>query len=94
MQYDVYVDMSRPLTVAERFDIFEALDAHVPHSGYVGLDKGPNDEMFFVVNADSDAEAVAQATRYAAMAIRESGVDVQYTVAMHTIDGGLRTWKF
>jgi len=93
MRYSVYADMSRPLTPEERNAVAAALEAQVPHSGCVGPQEGSNDEAYYAVEADTDEDAIAQATRYAALAIRMSGVDVKYTLEVQALDGGLRKWK-
>ena len=62
MRYAVYADLSRPLTGRERSAVCEALDATVLDSGCVGRQKGPNDEVYFCVDAISEEDAKAQAS--------------------------------
>jgi len=88
MEYSVYADLSRPLMGEERSAVAEALDASVPESGCVGIQSGSNDEMYFCVEAGSDAEAEAQAVRYAEIVFREAGLDMEYTLTLQTTRSG------
>jgi hypothetical protein len=93
MRYNVYVDLSRCLTNQERSAVFEALETNVPDSGCVGPHKGEQqEEVFFRVEAPSDEEAGALAARYAAIVLKHSGLDTQYSVSLQTGDGGFRAW--
>jgi len=88
MQYAVYADLGRPLTDEERSAVAAALDAKVPGSGCVGMQNGPNDELYFCLEAAGDAEAEAQAVWYAALVFREAGLDAEYTLTLQTTRSG------
>ena len=52
MRFDVYADLSRPLTESERSAVAEAMDASVPGGGCVGFQgRAANlqEEVFFFV---------------------------------------------
>ncbi len=85
MEYAVYADLSRPLTEQERSTIFAALDAIVPDSGCVGLQKGPNDEVYFTVDALSLEEAKAQATQYMNQILNKVELDIGYTLELQKL---------
>jgi hypothetical protein len=78
MEYAVYADLSRPLTVEERSSLFEALDSIVPNSGFVGRDRAPNDEVYFCIEADNEDEAIAQAAQYMSKMLEKAALDVTY----------------
>lgn len=80
MKYSVFVDLSRHLASGERSAVFEALEARVPDSGCVGVDKGPNDEVYFCVEAGSEKEASEKARRYMSIVIQEAGLNVECTI--------------
>jgi hypothetical protein len=82
MHYSVFVDLSRQLSIEERSSIFEALEANVPGSGCVGVDKGPPDEVFFGVEADSEKEASDKAKHYMSIVAQKTGLDAKYTVTL------------
>jgi hypothetical protein len=84
-EYGVFADLNRPLVKHERDAIFEALEANVPNSGYVGLQKGPNDEVYFAVDAPSAVEADAQAKRYMEIVLREAKVAVEYAIQLQKL---------
>ena len=92
MLYAIYVDMARQLTAQERSAVADALEAHVPSGGCVGLQKGPNDEVYFDVEASSDEEAEALAARYISLVLQTAGLDEEYTITLQTTDGGFRNW--
>jgi hypothetical protein len=60
MEYAVYADLSRRLAEHERTALFKALEASVPGSGCVGMQKGPTDEVYFSLVAPSKEEASAR----------------------------------
>lgn len=60
----VYVDLARPLTPEERCAVSEALQELVPDGGCVGRQNGPNDEVYFGVNAETAEDAQLLATTY------------------------------
>lgn len=84
MRYAVFADLSRPLTGQEQSAVFEALEASVPDSGCVGRDTGPNDEVYFCVEAFSEEDASAQAAGYMSIVLARAGLDVEYTIALQT----------
>jgi hypothetical protein len=88
MEYSVYTDFSRPLTSEERSIIFEALEVNVPDSGCVGIQNGPSDEMYFRVEASTDAEAQAQAIQYAGIILRAAKLNVAYTISLQICRSG------
>ena len=92
MRYEVYADLSRRLTDEERLAVAEALETNVPDSGCVGPQNRDEDEVYFSVEASSDDEASALAAHYMNTVISHARVDVQYMLALQTIDGGFRAW--
>jgi hypothetical protein len=92
MRYQVYADLSRRLTEEERSAVFEALEINVPDSGCVGPQNREEDEVYFSVEAPSDDKASALAAHYMNIVISHAGLDVQYMLALQTIDGGFRAW--
>ena len=92
MLYAVYIDMPRQLTAQERLAVADALEAQVPSGGCVGLQKGPNDEVYFDVEAPSDKEAEALAARYISLVFQAAELDEEYTISLQTTDGGFRNW--
>ena len=84
MRYAVFADVSRPLTRQEQTAVFEALEMSVPHSGCVGRDNGPNDFVYFDVEAPCEEDATAQARRYMDVVLQRAGLDVEYTLSLQT----------
>ncbi|MBN8422809.1 MAG: hypothetical protein J0L73_28130 [Verrucomicrobia bacterium] len=82
MQFAVYADLSRRLAEHERSTLFEALDADVPGSGCVGLQKGPNDEVYFVLEALSEEQARAQAAHCMNLILQKALVEVEYALTL------------
>lgn len=85
MQYAVYADLSRRLTEQERSALFEALDASVPGSGCVGLQKGLIDEVYFSLEAPSETTAGVQAERYMRAMLQKTELDVEYTLTLQKL---------
>jgi hypothetical protein len=82
MQYDAFADLSRPLTEQERDAVAEALDANVPGGGCVGLQNGPNDEIYFCVEASSEQDARTNAQSYVNSVLQTAGLDVGYELEL------------
>jgi hypothetical protein len=91
MKYAIYADFSRPLMTAERSAVSEALDANVPGSGCVGCQTGPNDEVYFSIEAPSDEEAIARAAHHMSIVVHVVGLDADYTLTVQATDGIRRT---
>jgi argininosuccinate synthase len=87
VEYSVYADLPRPLTADERLAVGKSLDANVPGSGCVGPQKGPNDEIYFSVEAHSDEDATAKATRYLKLVALEAGLNSTYTIEVQRRGG-------
>ena len=83
MRYAIYADLSRRLTEQERSAFADALDASVPDSGCVGLQKGPTDEVYFSVEALSEAAARAQAEHYMSIMLQKVALNVEYALTSH-----------
>jgi hypothetical protein len=83
MRYAIYADLSRRLTEQERSALAEALDVSVPDSGCVGLQKGPNDEVYFSLEALSEAAARAQAEHYMNTMLQKVALSVEYALTLH-----------
>jgi hypothetical protein len=86
MQYAVYADLSRRLTEHERSTLFEALDANVPGSGCVGLQKGHTDEVYFVLEALSEAGAREQAALCMNLILQNAPIHVEYELTLQRMD--------
>lgn len=86
MRYGVYADLSRRLTEQERSVLFEALEASVPDSGCVGLQNGPSDEVYFSLEALSEAAASEQAQRYLSMMFQRVALSVEYALTLQRMD--------
>ena len=82
MQYAVYADLSRRLAEHERSTLFEALEANVPGSGCVGLQKCPNDEVYFVLEALSEEAASTQAAHCMSLILQKTLVEVEYELTL------------
>ena len=83
MRFNVFADLSRPLTQEERSSLFASLDAIVPDSGCVGPHNGrPNDEVFFCVEAATENEARAQAASYMTATLQEAELDASYIIEL------------
>ena len=82
MKYDVYADLSRPLTEHERNAVAEALDAWVPDSGCVGRTNWPHDEVYSCVEASSAQDARAKADHYLSIVLQTAGLEVEYEVSL------------
>jgi hypothetical protein len=79
--WSIYADLSRPLTHEERAAVGSALDDVVPSGGCVGLQNGPNDEVYFVVEAPSAIDARTAASRYVDVILdRARLADVGYEI--------------
>lgn len=84
LRYEVYAEISRRLTEAERGTLFAALDATVPGSGFVGHEKpSAPDEVYFVVEAPSEEAANAQADAYMKVVLQVAKSDVHYRLTLH-----------
>jgi hypothetical protein len=83
-QYAVYADLSRPLTGEERSAVFEAVEASVPGSGCVGRQSGPNDEVYFCVEAPGEDDARAQADAYMSTVLERARLGVEYMLSLQT----------
>ena len=81
-RYSVYADLSRPLSVDERSRVVDALDASVPESGCVGQQNGPNDEVYFCVDAASEGEAISLASIHMSRVLQEAGLDTTFKLAL------------
>ena len=86
MRYAVYADLSRQLTSQERSSLFESLEASVPGSGCVGLQKGPNDEVYFSLEALSETAANAQAEHYMGIILHQAALDIEYTLTLQRMN--------
>lgn len=85
MQFSVYADLSRQLTLEERTAVGEALDAIVPDGGCVGPQRRQDFEVYFVVEAANSEEAREQATRYMDSLLRRSEVELDYEISLHLL---------
>lgn len=86
IRYAVYADLTRRLTEEERSAIFAAIDSIVPDSGCVGLHKAPNDEVYFSLDATSEAAARDQAGTYINLVIQKAALDVGYKLELQRIN--------
>ena len=86
MHYAVYADLSRQLTVQERLSLSEALDVIVPGNGCVGLQKSPNDEAYFSLQALSEAAARALAERHMSAMLHKAALEVGYTLTLQRMN--------
>ena len=83
MRYAIYADLSRRLTEQERSALAEALEASVPDCGCVGLQKGPNDEVYFSVEALSEATARAQTEHYMTVMLQKVALSLEYALTLN-----------
>ncbi|MFP2904785.1 hypothetical protein ACLESD_06960 [Pyxidicoccus sp. 3LFB2] len=80
MQWAIYADLSRGLSMEERLAIAEALDKLVPDSGCVGPNRAGVEEVYFCVEASTEAEARAEAHRYVDAVLRDADVKAEYGI--------------
>ena len=76
----MYIDLSRLLSDQERSKAFSALDVIVPGSGCVGVERGPTDEVYFCVDANSETEAKALSDQYMHRIIKRAGLDIGFSI--------------
>jgi hypothetical protein len=86
MQYAVFADLSCDLTAQERSAVSEALDSMVPNSGCVGRQKGPNDEVYFSIEAHTEQDARERAARYMNIVLRSAGLNAEYTLTLQAME--------
>ncbi|MBN8469539.1 hypothetical protein JYJ95_23805 [Corallococcus exiguus] len=87
MNWSVYADLSRPLTVAERRSVVDVLNELVPDGGCVGPQKGDIDEVYFCLEAVSSAEASVTAARYLDVILEKAGVQARYEIQLQLQPG-------
>ncbi|MFP2924773.1 hypothetical protein ACLESO_06065 [Pyxidicoccus sp. 3LG] len=80
MQWSIYADLSRGLSAEERLAIADALDEVVPSSGCVGPNVGSVEEVYFVLEAGTEAEARAGASRYMDAVLQSAGVQAEFRI--------------
>lgn len=78
--YGIYVDLSRLLSNQERSEVFDAVDAVVPGSGCVGVQRGTTDEIYFCIDAASETEAKAITDQYMRRITDRAGLDVSFSI--------------
>lgn len=83
MKYEVFADLSRRLSGQERAALFELLDSTIPDSGCVGSYTDDNDEVYFVLQSDSEEAARLQAERYIAAMIQAITPDIEYVLHLN-----------
>ena len=82
MTFNVYVDLPRELTAIERTRMGEALNSCIPDGGCVGLQSGPNDEVYFAVNAKSHDDAHRMAENYMLALLETSRLSMEFTIEL------------
>jgi hypothetical protein len=87
MLFAVFADLSRQLTRHERSAVVDALEVCVPGSGCVGPQKGPNDEVYFALDALSEVAANAQAVHYMSKVLQQAGIVTEYALSLQRIAG-------
>jgi hypothetical protein len=80
VRWAVFTALSLPLTSEEQSRVFEAVDLLVPGSGSVGPNRVGVFEVYFVVEADAEAEARAEATRLLDAVLAHAGTPMAYDV--------------
>ena len=88
MHWSIYADLSRGLSAEERSAIAAALNEVVPSGGCVGLQTGGVEEVYFTVEADTEAEARAQAHRDVEVVLRNASVKAEYRVSLQPFRQG------
>ncbi|MCP3138601.1 hypothetical protein [Pyxidicoccus xibeiensis] len=87
MHWSIYADLSRGLSPEERSAIAAALDAVVPSGGCVGLQNGSVEEVYFTLEAGSEAEARAEAHRHVEVVLRNADVKAEYSIQVEPMPG-------
>lgn len=82
MNWSIYADLSRELSVEERSALAAALDKVVPSGGCVGPQRGVVEEVYFTVEAGTEAEARAEAHRHMDAIFRITGVQADYQLQL------------
>ena len=79
MRWSVFVDLSRLLAPDELGAVCEALEQLVPDGGST-TPRPDGHELFFVVDAASEADAYAIGTRYTTEILAEAGLRIEFEV--------------
>jgi hypothetical protein len=82
MVWSIFADLERGLTDEERGAVFAALDELVPGSGCLGPNRHGDEEMYFVVEADSPEAARGAADEWLKRVIAASGVRVGWAITV------------
>ena len=80
MIFDVYVDLTRELAMAERSALASTLDAHVSGGGCVGRHRGSHDEVYFSVEADRQDDAMRLACEAIRACLLQARIEAHYTI--------------
>ncbi len=79
MRWSVFVDLGRLLAPDELGAVSEALEQHVPDGGST-TPRPDGHELFFVVDAASEAEAYSLGTQYTKEVLAEAGLQIDFEV--------------
>ena len=77
MRWSIFVDLGRLLAPDELGAVSEALEQHVPDGGST-TPRPDGHELFFVVDAASEADAYAVGTRYTTAILAEAGLQLDF----------------
>jgi hypothetical protein len=80
MKWSIYVDLARLLTEVERSAVSAALEELVPDGGCVGIQKGPNDEVYFGIDVPSVIEARSEASRQVEAILKRAGLAIEFGI--------------
>jgi hypothetical protein len=79
MRWSIFVDLGRLLADDELGAVSEALEQHVPDGGST-TPRPQGHELFFVIDASSESDAHAIATRYTNEILAEAGIQLDFDV--------------
>lgn len=82
MRFNVFADLSRPLTLEEQTALFAAVDKLIPDSGCVGPNRSGDFEVYFTVDAPTQDAAQSEAQRYMSAVLACSNVSITYVLTL------------
>ncbi|ADG69003.1 hypothetical protein Plim_3189 [Planctopirus limnophila DSM 3776] len=81
MEYAVYADSPRRLSVQEQAGLSEALEAIVPSGGCIGpRGSQQQEEVYFTVDAATEEEAKQQAGQFMNRILQEAGLEIAFVL--------------
>ena len=86
MRFEVYADLNRRLSAAERAGIAHALDLIVPGSGCVGEQRSSIEEVYFCIEADDEEQATSIAGQYMQQLLQDCRLNIECQIHLQAWD--------